>query len=199
MVPWAPNYFRSFEMAHWRKWFQSGGAGLALLLLLFCADCFFGGIKNPGKVRGYSPGIVKTEKGYYEVGVLPETWRRVHVDNYHVITFRNDGALSTLSTDAFCDQAFDDASLKVLTTHLHFDLSDRKIKMEKPFMLDDRGALRSVVSGKVDGVLVVLDTVVIKKDNCLFDFALVSDPSKYQEAVEDFEKFFNGFKYRGQI
>ncbi len=65
-------------------------------------------------------------------------------------------------------------------------------------MLGGREALRTVAEGTLDGVDVILDTVVIKKNNCLFDFALVAHPQKHADAVNDFETFFQGFQYRGE-
>lgn len=161
--------------------------------------CFLSGPANPGKVRGYAPGMVKTDKGFYGVGPLPSTWKRSQVGKYKVLVFYNDAYQSSIETDAFCDHSFDDASLKVLTSHLHAGLSKAKTKSESPLMLDARGALRSIASGTVDGVEMMMDSVVIKKDNCLFDFVLISTPSKYSSAVSDFESFFGGFRYTGDI
>ncbi len=170
-----------------------------LVTCLLLPACFFGGIKNPGKVRAYTPGEVKTDKGSYGVGPLPSSWRQKQVGNYKVLVLYNDAYQSSIETDAFCDRSFDDASLKVLTNHLHAGITDKKTKSENPMMLDSRGAFRSVVSGKVDGVEVILDSVVVKKDNCLFDFVLISKPSKYSSALPDFENFFGGFRYLGDI
>jgi len=172
---------------------------LFILIFLLPACFLSSGIKNPGKVQGYKLGLVKTEKGSYGVGVLPPAWKQSPLAPYKVLVFYNESYQSSIETDAFCDRSFDDASLSVLTTHLHVGIAEKKIKKENPFMLDGRAALRSIVNGKVDGVEVVLDSVVIKKDNCLFDFVLVSKPSKYSGAVSDFEKFFEGFRYNGDI
>ncbi len=171
---------------------------LFLLPLFLFSSCFLGGkLQNSGKVMGYSPGKVLTEKSSYEVGLLPAGWNRVHIPPYRTISFYNKKYRSTIETDAFCDESYDDASLKVLTTHLQFALTDKKVRLEKTFTLDQRGAYRSVVDGKVDGVLILLDTVVVKKDNCLFDFSLVAPPYHYENASDDFEIFFRGFKYQG--
>lgn len=166
---------------------------------MFCVGCFLKGASNPGKVRGYSPGFVKTDKGSYAVGPLPTSWRRGRVGNYKVLVFYNDAYQSSIETDAFCDQSFDDASLRVLTNHLHASLSKPKTRSETPMTLDGRGALRSVAEGTVDGIPMVVDSVVIKKDNCLFDFVLISKPSFYTSATQDFESFFEGFRYTGDI
>lgn len=150
-------------------------------------------------MKGYSPGVVKTEKGSYGVGDLSTGWKRGNVSPYKVLVFYNDEYKSSIETDAFCGRSFDDASLRVLTSHLHAGISDKKTKSESPMMLDGREALRSVVEGKVDGIAVIIDSVVIKKDNCLFDFVLISNPTKVSSAVVDFEKFFGGFRYNGDI
>ncbi|MBL7685668.1 MAG: hypothetical protein JNK65_06515 [Deltaproteobacteria bacterium] len=170
-----------------------------ILLLLLLSSCFFGGVKNSGRVKSYQPGLVKTEKGFYKVGPLPESWQRTQIQSYKTISFYNPQYKSTLMTDAFCDQSYDDASLKTLTTHLYFDLQDKKIQSQKQLMLNERAAMRSIAQGKVDGVPVVLDTLVIKKDWCLFDFALVADPAHYVEASKDFEDFYKGFEFEGAL
>lgn len=172
---------------------------ILLTLPLIFTQCMFGGGSKVGKVRGYKPGMVLTEKGFYNVGILKKPWQRMHVAFYRVISFYQKGLKSTIETDAFCDGAYDDASLKVLTTHLQMALDSKKTISEKNLMLDNRGALRTVVEGKVDGVPITLDTVVIKKNDCVFDFSLISKPDEYNLVVSDFETFFNGFKYRGDI
>ncbi len=172
---------------------------ISFFILFLLSACFFGkGIKNSGRVVDYKPGKVITQGGSYGVGVLPAGWRRVQIKPYRTLSFRNDALESTITTDAFCDGAFEDASLKTLTTHLHMGLDEQKNINQKELTLSDRAALRTIVQGKVDGVLINLDTVVIKKDTCLFDFALVADPTKYAQASSDFEKFYGAFIYNGQ-
>lgn len=167
------------------------------LLLTGTLGCF-GGIKKTGKVVGYREGRVLTKKGFYQIGELPPSWYRIKL-NKAVIAFRNDRLLSTISTDSFCDQAYDDSSLKILTGHLFAGLQDVNVIEENPFLLNDRGALRTLAQAKLDGLPVMLDIVVVKKNWCLFDFYLVSAPDKYAEAAENFEEFYLGFKYSGGV
>ena len=180
--------------------FQKISFVFILSLSFLCTHCFLlgGGVKNPGRVRGYEPGRVITEKSSYGVGLLPSEWVKIKIGKYKTAAFYNEAYKSTIETDAFCGQSYDDATLKVLTTHLYFDLQKQKIRWQKNFMLDERGALRSVTDGTVDGVPIVLDTVIIKKDSCLFDLALISDPGLYSKAAVDFEAFFKGFRYQGE-
>lgn len=158
----------------------------------------FGGVKKTGKVTGYKNGRVLTKSGSYQVGELPPLWQRFKLGKA-LVAFRNDPLQSTISTDSFCDQAYNDSSLKNLTRHLFAGLHDLKVIQEKPFMLDDRGALRTLIKAKLDGLSVMVDIVIVKKNWCLFDFYLVSAPEKYLEASKAFETFFEGFSYKGGV
>lgn len=174
-------------------------AFFALILCFGAPACFLKGTKNPGKVVGYSPGTVKTKKGSYGVGPISSDWRVSRVGKYKVLVLYSDSHKSSIESDAFCDQSYNDASLNVLTNHLHTGITEKKVLSESPLMLDGRAALRSVVQGKVDGVSIILDSVVIKKDVCMFDFVLISPPTDYPQAKLDFEPFFQGFRYTGDI
>lgn len=174
--------------------FLQVAAPLFALGLLAC----FGGVKKTGKVVDYKPGRVITKKGYYDVGPLPEPWYRIKL-GIAAINFRNDSLGSTISTDAFCDHAFDDAPLNALTNHLFAGLQDIKVEKQAPFVMSDRGALRTTLKASLDGVPVKIETIVVKKDWCLFDFYLVSPPENFAQAIPDFENFFRGFQYAGDI
>jgi len=169
-------------------------APFCVLALLGC----FGGVKNTGKVLDYKPGKVITKQGFYQVGELSSEWYRIKL-GIAAINFRNDRLKSTISTDAFCEQAFDDAPLNALTRHLFAGLQDVKVEKETPFTMSDRGALRTTLRASLDGVPVKIETVVVKKDWCLFDFYLVSPPETFSSALPDFEHFFQGFQYTGEI
>jgi hypothetical protein len=165
-----------------------------LVLLLGC----FGGVKKTGKVVGYKDGHVLTKKGFYQVGTLPPTWSKVNLGKA-LVAFYNGELKSTISTDSFCDQAYNDSSLKMLTKHLFAGLQETQVIEEKPFMLNKREALQTLIKAKLDGVPVMVDIVVIKKNWCLFDFFLVSETGNYARAAEDFEVFYRGFSYSGGV
>ncbi len=167
---------------------------LCCLLLMAC----FGGVKKTGKVVGYEPGKVLTKKGSYQVGLLPDSWYRINLDQA-MVAFRNDPLKSTISTDSFCDQAYDDSSLAMLTRHLFSGLQDIKTLQEQAMTLHGRGALRTLIKASLDGVPVMVEIVVIKKDWCLFDFYLVSPSEQFAQATKDFEIFYHGFAFSGEI
>lgn len=169
---------------------------MVAILLVFGLTACFGGVKKTGKVVGYQPGRVLTKKGSYQVGDLSGEWERIKLDKA-VIAFYNSQLKSTISTDSFCDQAYNDSSLKSLTQQLFPGLQHIKVIDEKPFQLDNRGALQTLIDAELDGVPVMVNIVVLKKDWCLFDFYLVSEKEYYSRAAADFEDFYRGFSYSG--
>jgi hypothetical protein len=178
-------------MPHFRK-----AAILLAPVVFFLLSACFGGVKKTGKVIDYKPGLVVTKKGSYQVGELSPDWYRIKL-GLAAINFRNDSFGSTISTDAYCDQAYDDAPLPSLAGHLYAGLQDIKIQSQTPLTLDRRGALRSSVKASLDGVPVQIESVVIKKDWCLFDFFLVGPPERVAGAIPAFEHFYRGFVYDG--
>jgi hypothetical protein len=164
-----------------------------LILVAVTISCF-GGVRRTGKVVGYKDGRVLTKEGFYQVGTLSEEWSRVNLGKA-VVAFYHPGLKSTISTDSFCDQAYNDSSLENLTRHLYPGLQDTKVIEQESLMLSERGGLQTILSAKLDGVPVMLNLVVVKKDWCLFDFFLVSEKDYFSRASEDFEKFFRGFSF----
>ncbi len=134
--------------------------------------------------------------GYYRVGLLPFGWRRIKWSS-KAVSFYNDSYKSSISTDAFCGKSFVDRPLDALAGELSAALSDdRETKWTQEMFLDGRGALRVFVTGTMDGVLVNMDIVVVKKNDCNFDFVAVSRPDSPKEMTKDFETFFGGFSYQ---
>lgn len=172
---------------------RKGMFWVGVILVAVTVGCF-GGVRRTGKVVGYQEGRVLTKDGFYQVGELPPDWRRVKLDKA-VVAFYHPQLKSTISTDSFCDQAYNDSSLENLTRHLLPGLQDTKVIEQEAMTLSDRGGLQTILSAKLDGVPVMLNLVVVKKDWCLFDFFLVSEQAYFAKASEDFEKFFRGFSF----
>ncbi|PIR16328.1 MAG: hypothetical protein COV46_08765 [Deltaproteobacteria bacterium CG11_big_fil_rev_8_21_14_0_20_49_13] len=131
---------------------------------------------------------------YYKVGELPPSWKWLKTHT-KTAAFHNESLGATISTDAFCGSSFEDLPLKVLNSQLFAGTTDLKIKKETEFMLDERGALKTISTGSTDGVPLKFDSVVIKKDNCTFDFIYISPPESYADGVADFETFYLGMSF----
>lgn len=131
---------------------------------------------------------------YYRVGELPAGWEPIKT-RARAIVFYNDEHSSTIATDAWCGNTIGDRPLESLGGELLGALADRDVQEEVPFMLDGRGALRQRAIGELDGVPIVLDIVVIKKNGCVFDLYAIMPPDEVEAVERDFELFYLGFRY----
>jgi hypothetical protein len=146
-------------------------------------------------VKTYKDGKVYIKKsGSYSVGELSQNWKQKSV-GAKAINFYNKELGSSIATSAFCGDLFEDRTSKVLTGQLNMELANQKIISQEKIPLNERGATRTISMAELDGVPFKLDTVVISKDYCVFDFICVTPIEKYEEAVKDFETFFGGFQY----
>ncbi|OGQ49139.1 MAG: hypothetical protein A3I09_01930 [Deltaproteobacteria bacterium RIFCSPLOWO2_02_FULL_47_10] len=165
--------------------------GIAILIVT--SSCFHG--RSSSGVVGYRGQTVFLKKDLsYKVGVLPKEWRVLKTP-VKAAAFHNDGSHATISTDAFCGASFEDLPLKTLTGHLFAGTSKHNVIKEDEFSLDGRGALRTISTGTVDGIALKFDSVVVKKNNCTFDFIYISPPENYDGGVADFENFYIGFSF----
>lgn len=167
---------------------------LVLTLSIFIAGCF-GSVDIRGSVSSYENATVHTEGGgSFKVGELPHEWQRQDFE-YRAIYFKHQTYPVAIEVDAFCKGSLDDGPLPILSNQLYYGMTKQHRLFRKSIVLDGREAIRTLVSGKMDGVVLHLDTVVVKKHGCLFDFAYISAPEDYDKGVRDFENFYQGFQY----
>ena len=182
-----------------------GGMRGRIKLLITCCflftlatGCVFG--RQPFRgVVSYRDGRVflslNQPKKFYRVGKLPGGWKRLKTPA-RAITFFDSGTGSSISTDAFCGRSVGDQALSALGGEVISALDDRKVTEEVPFTLDGRAAVRQRVEGKFNGVPIVLDLVVVRKDDCVFDMYAIMPPDSVSATEGDFETFYLGFHYK---
>lgn len=168
---------------------------LALLFLASLTGCLLGPPKPHG-IIGYRPDgrVFLSRDRFYHVGILQGGWRRIST-KARTITFYNPEFESSISTDAFCGRDVANRRLDSLGGEIMSAMEDRKLKSETSFDLDGRGAQRQLEEGKMDGVPVVVDLVIVRKNGCLFDLYAVMPPNADPQVAQDFEVFFGGFHY----
>lgn len=166
--------------------------GVATLFFIFAA-CL--PAQKTASIIGYRNQQVFVKKDVaYRIGELPSSWRKFNVPA-KAVAFHNDDLNATISTDAFCEGSFEDLPLATLTGQLFAGTAGHSIIKEGEFVLDGRGALRTISTGSIDGVGLKFDSVVVKKNNCTIDFVYIAPPENYEGGVKDFEKFYNGFGF----
>lgn len=166
---------------------------LSIFALIFTSSCLFG--PSTKRVMSYRhDNVYLSGRDHFDVGQLPPSWERFRVRAY-AIAFHNEDLGSTIAVDAFCGPAFEDSPLVTLTSQLIAGVEDYRVLSSNEFMLDERGALRTVAKGRVDGVEMTYDIVVVKKNKCIIDFMMISPDGNYLSARNDFENFFYAFHY----
>lgn len=164
-----------------------------IVSLLFFNACF-GHVDKRGSVTGIQGNTVFTEGGRFRIGPLSPAWVQKDL-KYRAVVFTHTAYSSSIALDAFCKGAYDDIKLSLLTNQLFSCITNQKRLSQKTVHLDNREAQRTVLEGKVDGAPIVTDVVVLKKNECVFDFSLSSVPGDYEKVRSDFEKFYQGFHY----
>mgnify|MGYP006273333813 CR=1 FL=1 len=149
----------------------------SVLFLCRCSLLSSSGLKH-AKGLGYS---------------VPASWveTQSEVDSDRAFKL-NSGSTVTLTSSC---QGIRQVSLKNLTKDLL--LGARKIKFirQEPLIIAQTEALFSHVNATVEGKAFQLMFVVLRKNNCVFDFSLVSPQPIPQNELEEFLNFAKSFNY----
>ena len=150
-----------------------------------------------GAVASFENGVYTGKDARYRVGPLDEAggWKRV-ASTPADLTFRHAGG-GVIAAIGSCHQ-LEDVSLEVLTNHLLLGFDERHVTRQSVVVLDGRRALKSRVDGRIDGVPVRLELVVVRKDDCTYDLQLVAGPEVFEARSSDFERFVAAFKALGR-
>jgi len=157
-------------------------AGFGLAIALGAAAC--GGPHFSG--TSYDDGTLR-----FRTGPVPAGWHAIEADGT-LLAFRDDQSAATLALNGRCGVDGDDVPLPSLTQHLFLQFTDRQQQAQQELTLDGRAALRTELTGKLDGVPKQFLVYVLKKDGCVYDFWRISDAGSSGDASA-FERFVKGF------
>ena len=133
----------------------------------------------------------------FGVGGVPRSWERLPVSE-GLLAFRDEAANATVLVNGRCGKDGDDVPLGALTQHLFFQFTERELEEEQVFPMDGRDAQRTVLLAKLDGVPKRFETVVMKKDGCVYDLVLIADPATFTRARASFDALVASFKTEGR-
>lgn len=132
----------------------------------------------------------------FRLGQMPAGMRQIASDDAR-IALQNDRAGVTVAIGARCHRDSDDVPLRSLVQHLFLQFEARQIMSEREFVLDGRNALRTELEARLDGVRRHFVVVVMKKDECVYDFLHV-DGGGHAPLLErsraDFDAMIEGFR-----
>jgi hypothetical protein len=128
----------------------------------------------------------------FRVGPRPDSWARLEA-SHGLLAFRDEGLNATVLLNGRCGVDGEDVPLEALRRHLFLQFTEREVDEERLLSFDGREALYTTLRAKLDGVPKRFAALVLKKDGCVYDFVLVSDPGSFARARADFDRFAMGF------
>jgi hypothetical protein len=161
-------------------------AAIACALCISCISC------SPKTVWHADARTLCHGRVCYEVGPLGSGWRTVHKEAAQ-IGFFNDATGAVIQSNATCRDDAEAAPLDALTRQLLIGYTERHILESHTVPLAGREALRTRVAAKLDGVPIMLELYVLKRNGCVFDLSYVAPPDSYARSERDFARFVSGF------
>jgi hypothetical protein len=133
----------------------------------------------------------------YRLGALAPGWRIVRTSGAQ-IDFFNQALDAVIQGNATCRADNDASPLGALTANLLLGYTERRARSQETIALAGREALETIVEAKLDGVPLLIDLVVLKRNNCIFDLsyaAPINADAPRAEAVRaaEFPRFVAGF------
>ena len=133
-----------------------------LLMVLGCAS---GG--------SYQGGIYQDDETRFRLEAPGAGWDALAVEDANDLAWGHEGAV--IQVNSSCDPALD-IPLEALTNHLMIGFTERDLQSQERVPMADREALRTHVRAKLDGVPREMLLVVLKKNECVYDFAAITPP-----------------------
>ncbi len=143
----------------------------------------------------YRAGVYEDGDARYSLQAPGSEWSRLELAGQNDLAWRNDSLAAIIQTNASCNPS-QDIPLVALTNHLLIGFTEREVATQDLVSLDGREALRTHVRAKLDGVTRELLLVVLKKDGCVYDFALVAPPASFSGARSTYETMLGSFGTR---
>lgn len=143
---------------------------------------------------GLSGNVFRQGDIAFRVGPVPERWQPVQAEiegDLASFAFRDPELAVTVGAAGRCHRDGDDVPLRALTQHLYLGFTNREIQDEQELRLDNRAALRTEMTARLDGVPKHFVFVVLKKDGCVYDFWRIADQPSDTSA---FDTFVLGFE-----
>ncbi len=126
----------------------------------------------------------------------PPSWERLSAPDGD-LAFRHPGERAVISANASCN-GHHDPPLTILANDLVIGTTSRSVLLEETLLLDGREALHQVLALRLDGVPLIYDLYVLKKNGCVYDLTLVARPRAYDSVADTFVAFVAGFRSRGE-
>lgn len=137
----------------------------------------------------------------YRVASPAAPWHKLVVDKEGAtveamkadLAYENPETGSIISLNSLC-RKYTDESLEDLTNNLVRGIGKRQQLRRTETKVDGADALDSLFEGEMDNVRLNIRTVVLKKNECTYDFIYVSIPKREGASAQAFESFLASFR-----
>lgn len=130
----------------------------------------------------------------YSFGQPGGQWRPLRdVDDVQVAWIRRE-IVGVIELHAQCDEQ-GDSNLYQYTDHLRIDWTDWQVESQSERTLVGRAALRTIATGRLDGVQMKLEMWVVKRAGCLFDLHYAAPPDTFAQGQSQFADVVAGFQF----
>lgn len=160
---------------------------IALALAALAAGCAHGTIAARDQHDRVCSGEV-----CYRIAPLGGDWQLVHQDKA-AVGFFSPRIGGVIESNATCNADADVAPLQVLTNHLLIGYTDVRTESQERVPLDQREALHTRVTAKLDGVPMTMELYVMKRNGCIFDLSYAAPPDRFAGGLPDFARFVDHF------
>jgi hypothetical protein len=148
------------------------------------------GCATTGALQG---DVYRGKQTSYRIGPVSSNWTRVTVNQQNDLAWHNEAKGAVMHVDSDCDRGLD-IPLTALRNHLMIGFTEREVIEEQVVPMDGREALRTHFTAKLDGVPRDILLQILKKDDCVYDFALVTPAGpSFDDALADFDTMLDGF------
>jgi hypothetical protein len=141
-------------------------------------------------VPAFDGTVFRKDGVAFRVPPRPSDWRAIRVDEAS-LAFRDDPRDASILVNGRC--GVEDAPLLALTNQLIMGTTEREVEAQDTLPFDGREALHTRMRAKLDGVPMLYDIYVLKKDGCVYDFVYVAPPPLAEAGLAAFERFVSDF------
>ncbi len=176
------------------------------LLLVFIAIIFLLSSCSIAKFARYYAGAGSDSSSgrlyglYYEkedtayiIGSLPDTWKRVEVRGGD-LAFLNPQYNATITVNSTCDKNKTKYNLKALSSSLLIGIEDKRLIESREREVSSEISLQRIYEGNLSGVPIKISTVVVKRDECIYDMSYSSGRDNFGNLFGEFNEFVSRFK-----
>ncbi len=138
-------------------------------------------------------GTVYRGDGFaFRIPPIPRTWQRLS-HSHGSLAFRDAEHAGSVLLNGRCGLDGDDVPLKALTGHLFLQFTEREVVAQEVVPFDGREAMHTTMKAKLDGVPMMYDVWVLKKDGCVYDLLYLAPERGFGAGRAAFQRLIWGF------